>query len=226
MQSLTKLSLYLPMFIVFTALACQLTPGGESSVPEATNVVPAIEPTSTERVQPTEVTIETNEPEALNFVNGGGFVIIRLMFEMNDVFAAFSVSGTALWHEVESDLLDQGLPLDLYIVIGTLDDKLSENLGHPKPFPIAPEAILNDSLFGPMLSNTAALLSLSDTHTVESQPPFSTFTYSDSLVGADNVFKFRMVKGMFHIYNNGEKIPQGFDAAALFWEFFQQHPLN
>jgi polyhydroxybutyrate depolymerase len=163
---------------------------------------------------------------ASGFSNGGGFVMTRLMFELDDVFAAFSVSGTALWRGVDPANMPRDFPLNLYIVMGTQDDKISEGLGHPTPFPIAPDGILADSLFGPMLSNTAAMLSLNNDPVVNRDPPYTTFIYSDSLIGADNEFRFRMVKGMFHVYNNGEKIPEGFDAAELFWEFFNDHPLE
>ncbi len=159
---------------------------------------------------------------ASGFSNGGGFVMTRLMVEMRDVFASFTVSGNARWEKPEAAL--EGILADLYVVLGTRDDKVSEGRGIPLPFPFQADEITANEAFSTMFEATTSILSLADTYTVEEAPLYTTFTFDQSLVGADNVFHFRMVKGMFHVYNNGEKVPQGFDAAELFWNFFMEHP--
>ncbi len=160
---------------------------------------------------------------ATGFSNGGGFVLTRLMIEMNNVFAAFAVSGSGLFGETDLSVIPTGLSPDLYIVLGTNDDKISEGTGHPLPFPVGEAAITADPLFQNLFANATTLLSLSPGHsTVEESGNFTTFTFSESLIGADNVFIFRMVEGMFHVYANGDKVPKGFNVSELFWAFFEE----
>ena len=160
---------------------------------------------------------------ASGFSNGGGFVITRLMLDMNDVFAAYATSGAGLLGEASVDEIAFTVNASLYNVIGTHDDKISEGQGIPSPFPFEAEDILNDPNFGGLLEKTTALLGLEMTYTLESESDFTRFTYNNSPVGADNEYIFMMVKGLFHVYPSGDN-RAGLDAADLFWDFFMKHP--
>jgi polyhydroxybutyrate depolymerase len=123
---------------------------------------------------------------ASGFSNGGGFVITRLMLEMNDVFAAFAASGAGLIGEGDASDITFTVNASLYNTIGTDDNKISEGQDIPVPFPFAGDDIVNDPNFGLLLQKTTSLLGLDMSHTVESDPAFTRLTFNKSLVGADN----------------------------------------
>lgn len=160
---------------------------------------------------------------ASGFSNGGGFVITRLIPEMNDVFAAYSTGGAALLGEAEVNEVPITVSASLYSVIGTNDNKIAEGQDVPVPFPFAANDILNDSLFSPMFEKTTALLGLEMSYTVESQSDFTRFTFNKSLTGVDNEYVFMMIKGLFHVYPSGDDNRSKIDAADLFWDFFLKH---
>ena len=158
---------------------------------------------------------------ASGFSNGGGFVLTRLISEMQDVFTAYAVSGTGLFGNGEEGVI----PVDtsLYVIIGTQDEKVSLGTGHERPFPIQPKDILNDTIFHQMMVNTTTLLGLSMDYSVETDSPSTIFTFRNSTSGAKNEFIFRMVKGLFHEYPAGDNNAPGVNASDLFWDFFLSH---
>ena len=170
------------------------------------------------------VNVDEKRIFASGFSNGGGFVITRLLLEMNDVFAAFATSGAGLLGEGSVDEITFTVNASLYNVIGTNDNKISEGQGIPLPFPIKAEDILNDPNFGGLLEKTTALLALDMSYTVESEPDFTRFTFNNSLIGTDNEYIFMMVKGLFHEYPSGDNNRVGLDVADVFWAFFMKHP--
>ena len=159
---------------------------------------------------------------ASGFSNGGGFVITRLLIEMNDVFAAFGTSGAGLIGEGSSGDLPVHVSASLYSTIGTDDNKISEGQDIPVPFPFAAQDIVSNPIFGGMLEKTASLLSLDISYTVESDPDFTRFTYNKSLVGADNEYIFMMIRNIGHIYPSGDN-RAGINVADPFWDFFLKH---
>lgn len=161
---------------------------------------------------------------ATGFSNGGGFVISRLMLEMTDVFAAFAVSGAAMMGEAKPDQIPTGINASLYAVLGSNDEKIAERIGYPLPFPVIAEEIMSDPLFSQAVTNSTLALSLDNSNeVVYEKPAFATLTFNKSLIGADNEFIFRMVKGMGHVYPSGDNNRAGLDVADLFWDFFQRH---
>lgn len=160
---------------------------------------------------------------ASGFSNGGGFVITRLIPEMNDVFAAYSTGGAGLLGEAEVNDVPITVSASLYSVIGTNDNKIAEGQDVPVPFPFAANDILNDPLFNPMFEKTTALLGLEMSYAVESQSDFTRFTFNKSLTGVDNEYVFMMIKGLFHVYPSGDDNRSKIDAADLFWDFFLKH---
>lgn len=167
--------------------------------------------------------VDTTRLYATGFSNGGGFVLTRLIPEMNDVFAAYSTSGAGLYGEGALDVIPTGITASLYSVLGTNDDKISEATGIPTPFPVLPEEIFGNPIFNSMLTNATALLSLDATYQAQRDDRSSIMVFDSSLVGADNQFIFRMAKGIFHTYPSGDNNPQGLDMTPIFWEFFMQY---
>lgn len=167
---------------------------------------------------------------ATGFSNGGGFVSTRLMIEMPDIFAAFSTSGSG------TKLSEPGFAADMppsvsrsyYSILGTQDDVISAGQGVPLPFPFDAEEIADHEMFGAMLTNTASYLNLNPTQYEVLRPreDYIVFLYDQSLTGDDNEYIFQMVKGMFHVYPDGETIPRGLDAVEVFWDFFSRHPMK
>lgn len=158
------------------------------------------------------------------FSNGGGFVLTRLIPQMNDVFAAYSTAGAGLIGEGTAEDVPVQVSVSLYSILGTNDNKVSENQGIPTPFPLDAQEIIEHPNFGPMLDKTTTYLSLDTAHTVESDPNFTRLIYDTSLVGADNEYIFLMLKGLFHVYPDGGDNRANIDAADLFWDFYLMHP--
>ncbi|MEW6084835.1 MAG: PHB depolymerase family esterase [Chloroflexota bacterium] len=165
---------------------------------------------------------------ASGFSNGGSFVLTRLLFEMHDTFASFGVSasGISLGNEAFANLPPQTIGNSLYVIIGTEDEVISSP-ENPRPFPLAPDEIWNDPYFGPMLRNTAAILSLEPTYEVSGQEgDITIFRFANSETGANNEYIFEMVKGLTHLYPKGDDNDYNLNAASIFWEFFTQHPMK
>ena len=155
--------------------------------------------------------------------NGGGFVMTRLVVQMNDVFAAYSTCGAILLGDIDASAITMTLDSSLYNVFGNMDEKIAELNGLTLPHPFQAEDILNDPNFSQMLRTTTTLLGLDMAYTVQSEAEFTTFTFNQSLVGADNEYVFRMVRGMGHIYPSGDNNRAGLNASDLFWDFFFKH---
>jgi poly(3-hydroxybutyrate) depolymerase len=161
---------------------------------------------------------------ATGFSNGGGFVLSRLIPDMNDVFAAYATSGAGLLDEALPDPLPTGLTAPVYSVLGSNDEKVATITGAARPFPMIAEQIVSYPVIGDVLTNATAMLSLSSTYTVEyDKPYFTTLTFNHSSISAHNQFKFRMINGMGHLYPSGDNNRSGLDVADLFWDFFKQY---
>ncbi len=166
---------------------------------------------------------------ASGFSNGAAFVSTRLTVEMNDVFAAYAISGSGIFgvNEGNSTLLAGENPpivnVSVYSIIGTQDEKVSLSTGLERPVVIQPDAIINEPVFNQMLVNSTSLLGLSMDYTVETAPPSTIFTFRNSTQGWQNEFIFQMVKGLFHEYPAGDNNAPGVNASDLFWDFFLSH---
>ena len=160
---------------------------------------------------------------ASGFSNGGGFVITRLIPDMNDVIAAYSTAGAGLLGEATASSVPVQVSASLYSIIGTNDDRIAEGQGISTPFPLDEQEIINDATFGPMLERTTAFLNLDMTYTLESDPRLTRFTFANSPLGAGNEYIFLMLKGIHHVYPDGADNPAGIDGADEFWDFFLEH---
>jgi polyhydroxybutyrate depolymerase len=169
-----------------------------------------------------KATFNVNEQQifASGFSNGGGFVLTRLMLEMNDVFAAYSTAGAGLMGEAGVGDIPIHVDASLYSVLGTNDNKIAEGQELAVPFPFAAEEIVNDPVFGLMLQKTTSLLNLEMSYSLESNPDYTRFTFNQSLAGADNQYVFMMIRGIGHVYPSGDNNRADINAADLFWAFF------
>jgi len=169
-------------------------------------------------------TVDNKRIFASGFSNGGGFVITRLIPEMNDVFAAFSNVGSGLIGKGEVEDVSVKINASLYSILGTNDNKLAEGQGIPVPFAFTEQEIVNDPIFSAMFDKTIALLNLQKSYMVESDTDFTRFTFAKSNAGADNEYVFMMIRGMGHVYPSEDKSRAGVNAADIFWDFFLKHP--
>jgi len=167
--------------------------------------------------------VDSTRLYATGFSNGGGFVLTRLIPEMNDVFAAYSTSGSGLWGDEKLEVIPTGITVSLYSVVGTNDNKISEGTGHPTPFPILPEEIFNDPVFNTAITNITTMLSLDTTYQTQRDDQSAIMVFDSSLIGANNQYIFRMVKGLFHVYPSGDNNHLNLDMAPIFWDFFMQY---
>lgn len=169
---------------------------------------------------------------ASGFSNGGAFVNSRLIPEMNDVFAAYSTAGAAIFGPAApaspegdfSQLTWDSFPASLYTIVGSNDEKVAGILGVSLPFPVRAEEMTQHPSLSDIFTRTPQLLSLSPTYEVEyEQPGYATMTFKDSPTNAGNQFVFRMVNNMGHIYPSIGNNRYSLNAAALFWDFFSQY---
>ncbi|MBI5933696.1 MAG: hypothetical protein HY867_08305 [Chloroflexi bacterium] len=157
--------------------------------------------------------------------NGGYFVITRLLLQMSDVFAAFATAqvGPDIQTEVDTSAITARANASLYKIFGTQDGLVSAGMGLPLPFPFSAEDIMNHPNFRTMLLKMTTVLDLDMSYTALSDPNFTTLTFDQSRVGADNEFIFQMIRGMNHLYPDGNNNLAGLDAADVFWDFFMRH---
>ncbi len=166
--------------------------------------------------------IDENRIYASGFSNGGGFSKSRIMCELSDRFAAIGTSG--------GHALPQVVPvqsndiLALHTIMGTNDDKKLNSAGQTNPFPMDAEEIMSHDYLKGNIDNILEMLQLGDSYDSEAEMPhFNTLRFRDALPANDNEFRFRMVKGMGHIWPNGNNHASGLSAPELFWPFFQEH---
>jgi polyhydroxybutyrate depolymerase len=171
---------------------------------------------------------------ATGFSNGGSFTESRLLMEMPDVFAAVAVAGSGVlppsYHVTPSEETSQR---SLYILIGTNDDKVFGNptavaSGITDDFPSTPEEFVAHPYIQGIFGRWFSVLELDTTYTAEvGRPLRETLTFDQSLTGAPNELRIRVVRGMFHIYPGpSDEARIGFQACDLFWDFFREHPLG
>lgn len=157
------------------------------------------------------------------FSNGGQFAQ-RLLLQMSDVFAAFTLCGIGRGFDSESvthvnDYTDAPFqPRPVMHLIGELDPKLTY-VAQVEAFPLdesaaAPGAWTNDRVMQPFIT----LLGLSPEYTYRRVGKASIFHYGGT--GAVT-YDFAIIEGMLHIYPNGENF--SFKAADVFWAFMKQH---
>jgi polyhydroxybutyrate depolymerase len=166
--------------------------------------------------------IDESRVYASGFSNGGGFSKSRLMCELSDVFAAI---GTAGGHGLNSYVpVTSPDLLPLHTIMGNEDDKKLNLAGQTSPFPMDGPSIMRHPYLREKMDHIFNMLEVDTTYTaVEEAPNFNTLTFSEDLSGQGNEFRFRMVKGMGHVWPDGSNHPSGLKAAELFWDFFKQH---
>jgi polyhydroxybutyrate depolymerase len=171
----------------------------------------------------TQLSIDRHRIYASGFSNGAAFTA-RLAVERATVLAAAAFAGGGL-HEPRA----VARPVPMYLVGGTLDDRVLEHTGPPAltELPLNPVELLAE----PIIQSTVAAhlgtlgLQATDFGTVGRRHSTSV-RWPATGSGPDGaLFRFAMLEGLHHNYPNGRNNPAGFAAAPEFWSFFQSHPL-
>jgi hypothetical protein len=145
----------------------------------------------------------------------------RLLIDRSDTFAAFAMAA--------------GLPAvpgpaqrsaPVVFTVGSLDDRFLTPLGLPS-LPLD-EGFLQIPEVRDAMGRIALDVQLDNTRFTYAPimvqgHSVPTFTYSDSLVGASNLFKVAVIEGATHQYPNGENHPVMM--ADWLWSFFSRYGL-
>lgn len=163
---------------------------------------------------------------ATGFSNGGSFTA-QLAAEMSDTFAAFAISSSG---QSRDDLIakaaeSNAAPRPLVHVIGSEDPKLTLSAGVESFSYDESAAEDGNAVKDTFITGWLEIEKLADTYTFTQEDAYRAghFTYSDSLIGADNEYQLYLIKGMGHMYPNGENI--GFDVTDIYWPFFNRFSL-
>lgn len=161
---------------------------------------------------------------ATGFSNGAQFTG-RLAVQMSDVFAAFTICGNARSFNREQAALTNVYttapfrPRPVFQVIGEHDAKLT----HPaqlESFPMDESAAAPGAWTKEVIINSwLGRLALPDQYTYSRPNTASIFQYGAA--GASPEYRFAIVRGMGHVYPNGENFR--FEIADAFWPFMSQH---
>lgn len=161
-------------------------------------------------------TINSSKIYGSGFSNGGGFVS-KLAIEASDIFAALAPHAGAL------NVLDSGDAIrnvPVWLSVGTKDDRWTSYTNYT-------ELPLNDTslaIFQRLINRYLVCLGLSDTYTKNSIPLALTYTFDEpEMTEEASVFRFSLIKGLFHQYPNGENVP--YAIADVLWPFFSQYSL-
>lgn len=160
------------------------------------------------------------------FSNGGAFAA-RLANDLVGTVAAVGTSGAPapVWPPTLGEIPPGFRPVPLWQALGTEDDLIGSKHG-VESFPLDHEVMLASPL-GKLLGWNGMTYSGTETECDVSMTP-NTTTVSWCEEGRPD-YKFSMVKGMTHVYPHGynkNTNPAGVVAADIFWEFFEQHPLE
>lgn len=182
----------------------------------------------------TTFTVDMDRVYATGFSSGSGFTATRLLFQMDDTFAAFGIDpGSLTAADASTPGSRTGLK-SVYIVAGTDDEKVFNNeaAGYlSRNFPKTPEAVMADPYIAKVYGQWFKLLGLDPvSYTYEASKAgsgFGTLTFRKSTTGGSNELLLRFVNGMPHWYPwPAVKAKYGFINADIFWEFFQRHPFG
>lgn len=164
---------------------------------------------------------------ASGFSNGGQFVA-RLMVEMSNIFAAFSICsapGTFYTSSAKGGepLILTPHPRPVMNLIGEKDEKIIQGIGESIPFDES--AVAYDTALKRLIINDfLEELRLSDRYTYTPDKRLLTFEYADRLEPGNQVYLLAIGKHMGHVYLNNDRLGTG--AADLFWDFMSQYSLG
>lgn len=167
-----------------------------------------------------ELPVDAHRLYVTGFSNGAS-MSGRLMIDRSDTFAAFAMSAG-----LPAVAGPAQRPAPVVFTVGSLDDRFLtplglESLPLDEGFLEIPQvqAAMGRIALDVQLDNTVVTFAptLVQGHAVP------TFTYSQSLVGASNLFRVAVIEGATHQYPNGRNHP--LVMADALWSFFRQHSL-
>jgi polyhydroxybutyrate depolymerase len=159
---------------------------------------------------------------ASGFSNGAEFTA-RLAVELSDRLAAVGYAAGGL-----NDAHQPVRPIPVAAIVGTLDDRVQQQLGMlGSELPLEPEpllGLLGERFVEPHLE-TLGLAALP--FVLRRKPASTTFRWLTTAPGSDpgSSFTLSVLAGLEHKYPNGRNNPEGFVAARHFLEFFSRHRL-
>jgi len=170
----------------------------------------------------------------LSGFSGGGGYVSRLVQDMSEVFVAAQNVG-ASHKEVPAPA---SRPMPFTILVGTHDNKMQRmnelyGTGMKEPLPFGDGGVDGIQLFethgymrehfiDPILTAlqlTDAGIESGELVTIGGQDALVVWTFSNSTAGADNVFRFALVKNLIHTYPNGTNHP--LVGADVGWDEFK-----
>jgi polyhydroxybutyrate depolymerase len=156
------------------------------------------------------------------FSNGGQFAQ-RLLVQMSDVFAAFTLCGIGRgFDQVSATRTNEYTnapfqPRPVLQMIGELDPKLT-HAANVAAFPLDESAATPGTWTSGVMQGFIQLLGLPAQYTYQRTARASTFHYGGT---GTPTYDFVIVEGMRHIYPNGENF--SFAAVDVFWPFLKQY---
>jgi polyhydroxybutyrate depolymerase len=165
-----------------------------------------------------EYVVDDHRIFASGFSNGAQFTS-RLAVERSEAFAALAAHAGDL-----SVPIVPARPVPFVLSFGNIDDRVISLVG-VSPIPMGEADLV--TLFLGFVSQYLQQFGLADTYTFDERSAgggaLSTFTFQESLTGADGRLLFLVVEGNTHAYPNGRNHP--LPMARALWEFFRDHPL-
>lgn len=167
-------------------------------------------------------TVDAERFYVTGFSNGGQFAQ-RLLVQMSDVFAAFTLCGIGRGFNQENvthanDYTSAPFqPRAVMHMVGELDPKLAY-AAQVEAFPLDESAAAPGTWTNFVMQSFVQLLGLSADYEYKRTARAAVFHYGGT--GA-TTYDFVIVEGMRHIYPNGENF--SFAAVDVFWPFMKQH---
>jgi poly(3-hydroxybutyrate) depolymerase len=167
-----------------------------------------------------ELPVDPHRLYVTGFSNGAS-MSGRLLIDRSDTFAAFALAAglPAVPGPAQR-------PAPVVFTVGSLDDRFLTPLGL-ESLPLD-EGFLQIPQVRDAMGTIALDVQLDNTRftyapSLVQGHVVPTFTYSQSLVGASNVFTVAVIEGASHQYPNGENHP--LVMADVLWSFFSRHSL-
>ena len=158
--------------------------------------------------------VNSSKVFASGFSNGSS-MIHKLAMDAGDVFSA--VSGTGAGLTVSDSVSNPVKRIPLWLMVGNMEPNYIPPSFDELPFGGDSVLIILENSLHRILGAQA----LSDSFIKNETEITHTYVFNDSMgVSTTHPFLFTLIKGMIHLYPNGNNFP--LNAPRYFWEFFQQ----
>ena len=156
--------------------------------------------------------------------NGSGFIKTEIVPRMGDSFAAANVTGGVgipISFPIEGNRF-----MPVFNISGSKDAKIVERLGGEE-LPLSAGALEANEILWDDITTFCDMLGLSTAYTeLPNAPQWNLLVFDNSIKSTATEYRFMMVKGMEHVYPNGNNNPRGVVAVDVLWPWFLEHALN